>query len=302
MVYSNKLYKLPVPPLAQLDRLIENRTVYTAQDFELNVFDTFEKVENFKLSFGDLALVSMITGEKKMQLDTEEAFSFIPGQSAWLAEETKMNIDFPKASFIEPSQCTVLLFDKSKIHQVLNYLNEHNPKTLSLNEWAFSNTEKLFENSTELTDLLNSFFRLCVGTDSQKDALANIQLMQILIKIMQTQELLAVEKSEVTNATPIQFIKNYVENNLTEKISVAGLSLKVNMSSSSLYRTFKNELGVSPLEFIQNIRIKEAKRLLSKGFKVKEVAQEVGIFDDNYFIRIFKKHTGATPGNFIKSP
>lgn len=296
---NNRLQRLPVPPSEHLDRLVENRTVYTAQDFELNIFDTFEKVENFQLSFGDLALVSMITGEKKMRLNAEEPFRFLPGQSAWLSEETKMNIDFPKASIVEPSQCAVVLFQKSKINQVLDFLNENSPKSLNPASWSVSNTEKLFENSPELAELLNRFFRCCMSTDSYKEALANIRLVEILIKVMHAQELLAIEKNTDANSSPVQFIKNFIERNLSENITLQTLSQKVNMSSSSLYRRFKDELGISPMEFIQNIRIKEAKKLLKKGFKVKDVANEVGIFDDNYFIRIFKKHTGTTPGSFI---
>lgn len=296
---TNQLQKLPVPELERLDRLVENRTVYTANDFELNIFDTFEKVKNVELSFGDLALVSMITGEKKMRLNADKPFRFLPGQSAWLSEETKMNIDFPKASLIEPSQCTVLLLQKSRINQVLDYLNEHSPKSLSLTDWSMSDSEKHFENTSELAALLDRFFKLCMSTESHKDALANIHIVEILIKIMQTQEFLTIEKEVASNSSPIQFIKHYVEKNLTEKISVQTLSQRVHMSSSSLYRRFKAELGMSPMEFIQNIRMREAKKLLKKGFKVKEVAQEVGIYDDNYFIRLFKKHTGTTPGNFI---
>lgn len=296
---TNQLQKLPVPPLERLDRLIENRTVYTGMDFELNIFDTFEKVENFKLSFGDMALVSMITGEKKMRLNAETPFRFIPGESAWLSEETQMDIDFPKASLVEPSQCTVLLLEKSKINQVLDYLNEHSPKTLSLSDWGMSDTEKHFENSTELAALLNRFFKLCMSSELHKDALANIQLFEILIKIMHTQELLAIQHSTATNSGPIQYLKNYIEKNLTEKISVQNLSRMVHMSPSSLYRRFKSELGISPMEFIQDIRIRQAKKLLKQGFNVKSAAQEVGVYDDNYFIRIFKKHTGTTPGNFI---
>lgn len=300
MTEQNQLQKLPVPSPDSLQRLVENRTVYTANDFELNVFDTFETVENFKLSFGDLSLVSMITGEKKMQLNSDSPFRFLPGESAWLSENTMMNIDFPTASLDNPSQCTVLLLNEAKIKKVLNFLNEYQPKTLTSDKWTVSNSEKHFENTSELAVLLNRFFRLCMSSETLKDVLAHLQLQEILIRVMQTQELLAIEKSTATNSTPIQFLKNYIEKNLSEKITVRDLSDKVYMSASTLYREFKKELGISPIEFIQDLRIKEAKRLLQNGMSIKDVAHEVGMYDDNYFIRVFKKHTGTTPGNFIQ--
>lgn len=296
---KNLIQKLPAPSLDRLDRLIENRTVYTANDFELNIFDTFETVENFKLSFGDASLVSMIAGEKKMSLNADNPFRFVPGQSVWVSENSKLNIDFPKASHDNPSQCTVLLLNEAKISKVLDYLNEFKPKTLGAKNWTVAKLEKHFENSSELSWLLNRFFQLCLSSNLHKDALAHLQLQEILIRIMQTQELLAVEMNDESNSTPIQFLKKYIESNLSEKITLQSLSEKVYMSSSTLYREFKKELGISPMEFVQNLRIKEAEKLLLEGMSVKDVAQEVGIYDDNYFIRMFKKHNGVTPGSFV---
>jgi AraC-like DNA-binding protein len=69
-----------------------------------------------------------------------------------------------------------------------------------------------------------------------------------------------------------------------------------------MYRLFKTELGISPMEFIIMERIKLAKLYLSdKHNFVKNVSYEVGFDDTNYFIRIFKHYEGVTPKNINKA-
>ena len=53
------------------------------------------------------------------------------------------------------------------------------------------------------------------------------------------------------------------------------------------------------MDFITSLRISRAKQLLAEGKSIKEVAALVGYSDVFYFMRIFKKVTGITPGQFV---
>jgi AraC-like DNA-binding protein len=71
------------------------------------------------------------------------------------------------------------------------------------------------------------------------------------------------------------------------------------MSSASFYRFFKRELGMSPIEYVLNEKIKHAKKLLrNPGIQINEVCYLSGFEDANYFIRLFKKHEGITPKQY----
>ena len=74
----------------------------------------------------------------------------------------------------------------------------------------------------------------------------------------------------------------------------------MNMSNSTLYRKIKGLTGMSPKEFIRNIRFKYACRLLlEKSSSVAEVAYMVGFSDAKYFSICFKKEFGMTPSKYI---
>lgn len=71
-----------------------------------------------------------------------------------------------------------------------------------------------------------------------------------------------------------------------------------------LRKLFKKEMGITPLEYMTNLRMKKAETLLSamwsREYSVSEVAQLCGYEDALYFSRVFKKHYGCSPSTFAK--
>jgi len=67
----------------------------------------------------------------------------------------------------------------------------------------------------------------------------------------------------------------------------------------TLKRRFKSATGVSLIEYVQNLRIEEGKRLLETGLlPVEEISAEVGYSDASFFRRLFKRQVGLTPGAY----
>ncbi len=72
-----------------------------------------------------------------------------------------------------------------------------------------------------------------------------------------------------------------------------------NMTLANFSVTFKRELGVSPLKFRENVRLENAKQLLSEScLTVKEVANAVGYEDPYAFSKFFKRNTGISPSQY----
>ena len=64
---------------------------------------------------------------------------------------------------------------------------------------------------------------------------------------------------------------------------------------------FKEHTGINFNDYLKNLRLAEAKRLLEKGcYKVYEVAENAGFGDVKYFMKTFKENTGVSPGEYRK--
>lgn len=91
-------------------------------------------------------------------------------------------------------------------------------------------------------------------------------------------------------------IANYLNENFMQPQSMEDISQKFNFNSSYLTKIFKKYKGDSPLKYLINLRIDEAKRLIKQypEMGLKEIGEIVGYYDQHYFSRIFKNVSGLT--------
>ena len=283
-----------------LKTLVENRTVYSLNNCELNLFETYQESQLVPLKFNDLVVTSMLRGKKVMHLFDDPGFDYLPGETVVIPSNVEMKIDFPEATKNNPTQCLALAIDQSKITDTLNFLNERYPKEGSDNFWQLNYQNYFFYNNVDLAATINKLIKECMSKSITKDALADLTLQELLIRIIQTQTAKSIEDGLFSDPeNPINQVVEYIRKNLKEPISLKNLSDKACMSTTSFYRFFKREIGMSPIEFVLNEKIRCAKKLLKNpGIQINEVCYLSGFEDCNYFIRLFKKHEGITPKQY----
>ncbi len=90
-----------------------------------------------------------------------------------------------------------------------------------------------------------------------------------------------------------------MRSHLSEKLTVSQLSRLACMSESGFYRAFKNEMGYSPVEFINTERLKLAASLLQDSRRsIRDVAFRCGFNSVSYFTRAFGEYYGSSPGAY----
>ncbi|MFB2981873.1 helix-turn-helix domain-containing protein [Microseira sp. BLCC-F43] len=94
-------------------------------------------------------------------------------------------------------------------------------------------------------------------------------------------------------------LKDYIEENLAEELSIGTLAAQIPMSQFHFARAFKAATGESPHRYIMQRRIERAKILLSVArLTVAEVAYQVGFSNQSHFTAQFRKAIGMTPKQF----
>lgn len=282
-----------------LKTLVENRTIYNLNHCELNIFETYQSSTLVPLKFDDLVVTSMLRGKKIMHLFEDPEFEYLPGQTVVVPANVEMKIDFPEATRNNPTQCLALAIEQSKITETLNFLNEKYPKENDV-LWQLHYQNYFFFNNVDMASTINKLIKECMSTSITKDVLADLTLKELLIRIIQTQTVKSIDEGMVIQANnPIKEVTEFIKQNLKENMNLKSLSDKACMSTASFYRFFKRELGMSPIEYVLNEKIKCAKKLLKNpSIQINEVCYLSGFEDANYFIRLFKKYEGITPKQY----
>ena len=94
---------------------------------------------------------------------------------------------------------------------------------------------------------------------------------------------------------------NYIhENYATEPLSIESVSTLCNITPEYFRKIFKSFYKVSPIKYINNLKISSAKELLESNlYSVYEVATQSGYSEMCHFSREFKKHTGVCPSEYM---
>lgn len=168
----------------------------------------------------------------------------------------------------------------------------------------------LDEAQTALSPLPNSFTNRS-DLDFSKAPFGSTQLLQcyfteFLIKLFRQGLGNKIRYSEesrlIAGNSMTQLIKDYLNENLYEEISLSSLCEHFRLGKSQLTKIFKDSSNSTPMDYLHNARIKEAKKLLRSGTNsVSEIADMFGYSNVHNFSRAFKKATGFSPMAYIKS-
>ena len=99
----------------------------------------------------------------------------------------------------------------------------------------------------------------------------------------------------------IAITKEYIEKHYKENLSLSELADHVNVSVYHLSHMFKEEVGISPIQYAIFCRMEYAKKQLREtSCSVQKIAVELGYENPNYFNLLFKKTVGISPGTYRK--
>ena len=96
-------------------------------------------------------------------------------------------------------------------------------------------------------------------------------------------------------------VRHYIDNHYKEKLSLEMLAETVSVNKYYLAHTFKEEYGVSPINYLLACRFREGKRLLAEtDLSLTQISSVLGFSSPSYFSQSFRKAEGVSPMEFRK--
>ena len=137
------------------------------------------------------------------------------------------------------------------------------------------------------------------GVNPPSELNISLDIYKIFSELLNPQSIKS--KGESNYEDSIQDVKNYIAENLNEKLTVQRLADKSHMSTSHFSRVFKQQTGFSPYDYVLITRLNKAKYLLQKtDMTVASIAYETGFNSESNFICFFTDNEGISPGKFRK--
>ncbi|TJY44483.1 AraC family transcriptional regulator [Cohnella pontilimi] len=110
-----------------------------------------------------------------------------------------------------------------------------------------------------------------------------------------------VHHSAGASASQVDRAARWLEAQLTQSVSIAEMAKELGYHRTHLSKLFRKDMGMSPVRYLQKIRMERAKLLLREPLTVEQVAASVGYADPLYFSKAFKRWVGRTPTDFRKT-
>ena len=109
-----------------------------------------------------------------------------------------------------------------------------------------------------------------------------------------------ITESSITTGSAMEEIiikaKKYIEEHFKDPIKLSDIAFAVNLSPNYLHTRFRNEVGITPREYLIDCRLKKACELLSTTSKqISEIAEKCGFCNQQYLTLLFKKKYNITP-------
>ena len=183
-----------------------------------------------------------------------------------------------------------IFIDKDFFDNQYAIYDSNKPKTYFWNQFIIKKDVMVF-----IKKFMSEYEENSLGKDKLLNSLSMIITHELIRSILNLETI----KDIVIKKYEIQITINYMNQNFGEKITIESLSKLANMSESNFNRIFKKETGISPIEYLINVRIKKAKKFLrEKTNTITEISINCGFYGISHFSSCFMKQLGMSPSDY----
>ena len=245
----------------------------------------------------DIEILAGYSGEMSVLMDEDEV-------RLKEGDIVIINRRVPHSTRCAPKTATVMIqfriekFRAEEFDRINKYLS-----------YILADTEEKYvylKSGDEITSELYSVIMKIFGENAAERSNYEIFIkgyMEILIGILYRNNILVnIEESYNKDAVAkVWPVIEYIDRNYANKLMLEELSAQLNINREYFCRIFKEATGITPMEYVNYVRIMKAEILLTTTrMSILDVALEVGFSSISYFNRIFKRQRGIAPSDYKK--
>lgn len=286
--------------MGEIQKLIEYRTAHHCAQSEASKYIT-NTAARVSFRFNNPIICRLTTGVKVMRVGDSDPFAFHPGDAMYVPPDMEIDVDLSAATEDAPIACDCIEIDRTRAEGVLAKINETLGAQVGVPAASIRWDQYTVFRGQEadrlgLEDLMDLF---CAHRDMLSDLRIETRIEDLIMAVLQARstELLALEDGQTDSG--IFAAARLVRENLSIHLCSDRLAQTACMSPATLHRKFRQNFGLTPRQFANQLRIAEAKdHLRTSGRAIGDIAARLGFSDVSHFTRVFRKAVGETPAEY----
>jgi AraC-like DNA-binding protein len=278
--------------------LVENKIAFAGPESELSIYDTYRAASRVGLGTQQLLYCGMLKGKKIMYgRGSDHGEIFLPHESFVMPPGEFVEIDFPGASEESRTTCLTIEFSKERIETISERMRDLTTLESINHDWEYQPHIIHAHHTADTQQLLEKLACLFTQNHPDKEMMVDLGVSELVIRLLRQQgrEILLSYSQQSPDTSGVIAAIHFLDKNLSVPLNIDHLSRHSCMSRSKLYVEFKKQLGCSPGEFQQQLRIKASAEAISSGKTVTEACYDVGFNDLSHFSRRFTQFYGCSP-------
>jgi AraC-like DNA-binding protein len=242
-----------------------------------------------------VSLCMVVQGRKRLRIGSVNYF-YDPFHYLVIKRGLRFQAEILQASPERPFLSFVLQVQPDLVNEIYDEMNRLVPDALRIEPAPPTPDVYVTALDQPLVGAVQRFL-LAVESESEREMLAPMYLREIVYRLLRSaQRVWLLERAVRENhSNAITAAIAFMKQEIHQPLSVRDLAEAVSMSESGFAHMFKATTGVSPLQFLKQLRMEQARRLLLGGSNVNEAADSVGYSSLSHFISEFKRYFGKSP-------
>ncbi len=239
-------------------------------------------------------LVAVVADRAKtIELASGRRIRYAPGSYLFLSREARYTAHVEEATPERPYLSLALVIDPELLTQVILTIDDCDAEGEDEDGWVAPIDEAIGD----------CFVRLLRSVEDplEREVITPMVERELVFRLLRTPHAGPLRRAAGSGDARIRDAMSYVRAHLGERLTVEALARRVAMSPSHFAHRFREVARMTPMRFVKNVRLGEARvRLLRDGLNMTEAAAQVGYESASHFSRDFKSHYGAAPAAYAR--
>lgn len=264
------------------DRLETNYLRILYYDFPQKYSDVYKSYEYTRLC-------TILEGEKQISVNQTDTFKYDDNKFLLMppGSNVYMTIDQPTRALVFELSDTLIktVSENVSVNYAVNY-------DLLIKDQLLCSRENL-----EFKDILNKIKTLLSTKNKDTEYILDLYAQELVYNLFKIKGVRQIVNLESDN--PVNKAIQYMKDRYMMPISIKQISDELDMSEANFCQYFKKITGISPKEYLTNIKMEKAKTII-KQESITDAAYDLGYENISHFISLFKDRYGVTPKQYKK--